>query len=433
MKLLFSNGTRGEHAPSWYQATCDTPHYPSLEQDIQCDVCVVGAGFTGLSAALHLQALGYSVVVLDAHRVAWGASGRNGGQLGSGFTWDQFELEQHFGHEYAHAMWRFCESAKQTVHSLCKDHNIDVHYKSGIINAKHRARFVADAHRYCEKLKNDYHYPNLQPLTQSELAQLVDSPNYFGGAIDHGAGHIHPLRLGLGLAKVAASNGASIYEQSCVTSIEHTDAQTHRVRTDKACVQANCVVLACNGYLDGLEPVVQQRVMPINNFIVATEPLGALADELLSGDHAVYDSRFVVNYFRLSHDKRLLFGGGETYGYAFPDNIADLVRKPMLQVFPQLHNTNIDYAWGGTLAITRSRLPFVRMIKPNLYSASGYSGHGVALAVESGKAVAHAINGDSTEFEQLNRLECARFPGGDTTRSLLLKAAMTWYALRDKF
>lgn len=433
MSLLLSNDAPGEHAPSWYQATCHTPAYPVLDKDISCDVCVIGAGYTGLSAALHLAEQGLSVVVLDAQRVAWGASGRNGGHLGSGFNMSQTELEEIYGSKQAHALWRLSESAKTTIHQLCKQHGIDAQYKPGIIYAKHRTRYVGGEQRYCEKMANDYNYHHYQALSQAELKSFVDSPNYHGGIFDHGAGHIHPLALGVGLAKAASKLGASIYELSTVISIEHKAGADSIVRTTNASVQAAQIVLACNGYLEGLEPTVQKHVMPINNFMIATEPLGERADQLLPGDHAVYDSRFVVNYYRLSHDKRLLFGGGETYGYRFPKDIAALVRKPMLAVFAQLHDVRIDYAWGGTLAITRSRLPYVRAIKPNVYSASGYSGHGVALSVEAGRVIAAAIAGHTTELDTLNSLICRKFPGGNLTRSLLLKGAMSWYSLCDKF
>jgi len=433
MKLLRNNDTAGIHAPSWYSATCDTPAYPELSDDISCDVCVIGAGYTGLSAALHLAEKGYSVALLDAHRVAWGASGRNGGQLGSGFNLNQIELEQQYGAAHAHALWKLSERAKTTFHQLCKDHNIDAQFKPGIVSAMHRARFVGDQQRYCDLMAKDYDYPHYQALTKNELRELVDSSIYHGGMVDHGAGHIHPLALGVGLGKAACALGVCVFEMSTVTTIEHNPGSVSIVRTANASVRASNIVLACNGYLDGLEPAVQKRVMPINNFIIATEPLGTRADQLLPANNAVFDSRFVVNYFRLSADKRLLFGGGETYGYRFPNDIAALVRKPMLTVFPQLHNVNIDYAWGGTLAITRSRLPYVCSVKPNIFTASGYSGHGVALSIEAGRVIAQAIAGDTTELDAMSLLECGQFPGGTITRSMLLKGAMSWYALLDKF
>jgi len=438
LRMLHANGVHGEHPASWYRATCDTTEYPTLSNDIDSDVCVVGAGYTGLSAALRLRQHGLSVSVLDAQRVGWGASGRNGGQLGSGFNMGQDELETRYGVEHAHALWHIAEQAKQTVHTLCKEHGIDTQYQPGIIEAKHRARSVKSAHQYCDKLAKEYHYDQLEPLTKRDLRKLVDSPNYHGGVLDHGAGHVHPLALVTGMATAANKLGASIFELSEACSIQHNADSSVTVNTANGNVRAGHVILACNGYLDGLEPKVMQRVMPINNFVVATEPLPDLAEQLISANHAVFDSRFVVNYFRLSKDKRLLFGGGETYSYRFPKDIASLVRKPLLQVFPQLQGVRIDYAWGGTLAITRSRLPYVRQVRPNVYSASGYSGHGVALAVETGKAIADAIQGcntalDNRTYEHLRTLNCARVPGDSFVRTALLKSAMSWYAMRDLF
>ena len=433
MKLLHANDFAGKHAPSWYQATCNAPTYPELTKDTSCDVCVIGAGYTGLSTAIHLIKQGFSVTVLDAHRVAWGASGRNGGQLGSGFNLDQFELERQYGVAHAHALWHLSERAKRTLHQLCKEHNIDAQYKPGIIAAMHRPRLVGYEQRYCDMMASKYNYQEYEVLTKAQLQDLVDSPGYHGGRIDHGAGHIHPLELGIGLGKTASELGVSVHEMSSVIAIQRKPRTDPVVKTAKASVRAANIVWACNGYLDGLEPAVQKRVMPINNFIIATEPLSSRGESLLPQDHAVFDSRFAVNYFRLSSSKRLLFGGGETYGYRFPKDITALVRKPMLEVFPQLHNVRIDYAWGGTLAITRSRLPFVRKVKPHVYAASGYSGHGVALSIEAGRIIAKAIGGDTKDLDILNTLVCRRFPGGFSTRSILLKGAMSWYALRDKF
>ncbi|MEE9321693.1 MAG: FAD-binding oxidoreductase [Granulosicoccus sp.] len=436
MKLLYANDAKGEHADSWYHATCQTPARSPLESHLDVDVCVVGAGYTGLSTALHLTQANRSVVVLDAHRIGWGASGRNGGQLGSGFNQSQAELERSLGNERAHALWTLAEEAKKTVHDMCATYDIDIEYQPGIIHADHRARFVADTHVDCEKLINDYAYDAIETLSRKELRSLVDSPHYFGGSLDRGAGHLHPLKLAAGLAVAAETEGAQLFEMSEVIRIVHATDTTHdkplRVVTPGGSVRAERVVIACNGYLDTLEPRVARHVMPINNYIVATEPLGDLARELIADNHAVADSRFVVNYFRRSGDDRLLFGGGESYGYQFPSDITNLVRKPLLQVFPQLANVSIDYAWGGTLAITRSRLPCVQQLSHRVYSAAGYSGHGVALAIMSGRAISEALNGDTSRFELLQNLPTAQFPGPSALRPALLALAMSGYSLLDR-
>ena len=262
------------------------------------------------------------------------------------------------------------------------------------------------------------------------MRALIGSDAFQGGSLDRGAGHIHPLRFALGLAKAAAEAGARIHELSHVHHIQ--PGKTVTIQTDRGRVLANHVILACNGYLGGLDRFVAARVMPINNFIVATEPLGDRAAAVLAEDIAVADSKFVVNYWRLSHDRRLLFGGGESYGYRFPRDIAALVQKPMLAIYPQLRDVKIDYAWGGTLAITMNRMPCFARASANILSASGYSGHGVALATLAGDILAEATLGVAERFDVMARVPTPTFPGGTGLRSPILALAMTWYGLRDR-
>lgn len=259
---------------------------------------------------------------------------------------------------------------------------------------------------------------------------MCPSPDYKGGILDHGAGHLHPLNLALGLARAAAAAGATLHEQSEV--LEISEGAEVCVKTAGGEVRANHLILACNGYLGGLNRQVASKVMPINNFVVATEPLGDAVEQVLGRDVAVADSKFVVNYFRLSHDKRLLFGGGESYGYRFPTDIEAVVRKPMTQIFPHLRDVKVDYAWGGTLGITMKRMPYLARLAPNVLSASGYSGHGVGTAIHAGQLMAHAIQGEAEGFDTLSRVPAPTFPGGPSMRSPLLVLAMTWFTLRDR-
>lgn len=434
MKLLYANDAAGVHAHSWYRATAEPVNYPQLNSNLPTDICVIGAGYTGLSTALHLAMAGQSVVLLDAHRCGWGASGRNGGQLGSGFNQSQDVLESSLGMQRAHDLWLLAEDAKKTVHALCKRYSIDVHYQPGIVSALHRKRSLPAAHAYAEKLQRDYGYNKMCPLHKRELRALLDSDNYHGGVLDRGAGHLHPLKFAIGLGQAAQAAGVQIHELSEVIRVDNafSDNAPLRIVTPQGSVRAERVVLACNGYLDALEPHIARRIMPINNFIVATEPLGERGSELLPKNHAVYDSRYVVNYFRLSTDGRLLFGGGENYRYRFPVDIECIVRSAMLGVFPQLHDVRIDYSWGGTLAITRSRLPCVRSLSPRIISAGGYSGHGVALAIETGRVIAEALGGDPARFNWLEELPAARFPGGSLGRPALLALAMKGYSWLDR-
>lgn len=431
MNLLFSNDTRGAYPQSWYAATA-TPLEPfaPLQGETRADVCIVGGGYTGLSAALHLAEMGADVVLLDAHRVGFGASGRNGGQLGSGQRQDQITLEKMVGPDAARLLWDLGEDAKALVRGLIKTHGIDCYLRDGIAWAASRPDEASDLHRYAEHLQTRYGYRQIEALDREAFHALCPSPDYVGGTLDMGAAHLHPLRLALGLAKAASQAGARLHERSHVHEIRHGTKVT--VRTDAGHVIADQVILAGNGYLGGLDRQVTARVMPINNYVVATKPLEDDAARVLTQDVAVADSRFVVNYFRLSHDKRLIFGGGETYGYRFPSDIAALVRKPMSVIFPHLRDVPIDYAWGGTLAITIKRMPYLARIKPNVLSASGYSGHGVGNAIQAGKVLAEATRGTTEVFDAFNTVPHMPFPGGGLLRTPILKLAMSWYAMRDR-
>lgn len=430
MNLLHVNDKTGEYPPSYYAATrAEFAPCPTLQGAVSADVCIVGAGYTGLSAALHLAEKGLSVVVLEAHRVGFGASGRNGGQVGSGQRQDQLWIEKTMGREVAHRLWALAEDAKALVKHLISSHDMPCTFYPGVAHACWSDAEVRDSHAYAEKLHRDYGYDQLQPLDRAGIQALIGSKAYKGGEIDRGAGHVHPLNYAVGLARAAVKAGALIHEQAEVTHITHgTKPVVHTAQGRVTCDQ---VILAANGYLGNLEPKVAAKVMPINNFIVATEPLGDRAAEILAEPVAVADTKFVVNYWRLSEDNRLLFGGGESYGYRFPDVIRT-VSKPMLEVYPQLKDTRIDYAWGGTLAITLNRMPCFTRPAPNVMSASGYSGQGVALATLAGKLMAEAVAGNAAGFDLMASLPQPRFPGGTALRWPLLVLAMTWYSLRDR-
>ena len=430
MNLLHVNDRKGQYPASYYAATAaPLAAFAPLKGETRADVCIVGGGYTGLSSALHLAQKGYDVALLEAHRIGFGASGRNGGQLGSGQRQDQDWIERSVGVQTAHRLWDMAEEAKALVRSLITDHTMPVTYHPGLAHACWSDAEVRHAHAYGEKLQRDYGYDQLEPLDRAGIQALVGSTAYKGGEIDHGAGHLHPLNYAIGLAMAAVAAGVRIYETSEVHHIKHGAKPV--VQTGQGRVICDHVILAGNGYLGNLDRKIAARVMPINNFIVATEPLGDRAKDILSQPIAVADTRFVVNYWRLSEDNRLLFGGGESYGYKFPD-IIKTVMKPLLQVYPQLKDVKIDYAWGGTLAITMNRMPCFARPAPNVLSASGYSGHGVAMATLAGKIMAEAVGAQAERFDLMAALPYMRFPGGAGLRWPLLVTAMIWYSMRDR-
>jgi gamma-glutamylputrescine oxidase len=421
------------HPSTYYHASVTEPFpcAPQLTESISVDVCVVGGGYTGLSAALHLVRHGASVALLEQSRIGEGASGRNGGQVHNGFRHDPKWFESRLGVDTARQIWSLGIEARQHLDSLISTYNIDAQYSPGLLHLCHKRRFVAETRAYVDDIMSRYPDTGLRFVPEDEARSLVNSNDYYGGYLDSHSGHLHSLNLALGMARAARQHGARLYEMSAVTRMARMQAGWE-VYTQKGLVKAANVVLAGNGYLRNLQPTVESRVLPINNFVLTTEPLGReAAENLIRQRLAVSDSRFVVYYFRITPDDRLLFGGGETYSYQFPQDIAGMVRGHMLRVFPQLHATKIEHAWGGTLAITTSRLPFVREVEPKLYNASGFSGMGIVLAPFAGKAVADAINGDSRAFDLLSRLPVGRFPGGKYLRSQVLIAALSWYALRD--
>lgn len=422
-----------DHAPSYYAASVGPlPVWPALAEDTRTDTCIIGGGFTGLSAALHLAARGGKVVLLEQSRLGWGASGRNGGQVHVGMRREQPWLERRVGLADAHHLWELALDAREHLDALRRQHGIDCDFRPGLLHANHKERFTEDTRHHVEHLRQDYGYGHIRFVDRDEVRTLVASDGYYSGALDARGGHLHPLKLALGLARAAQGAGARLHENSEVVSVQR-ESSAWRVRTGRSSVRADRVVLACNGYLRGISREVEAHVMPINNFIAVTEPLGReRALGLIRDGLAVADSRFVVNYFRMTVDHRLLFGGGENYRYSFPRDIRAFVRKHVLQIFPQLAPVRFDYGWGGTLAITPSRMPYIRELAPGFFNLSGFSGLGVVLAPYAGKIVADALHGERARFDLLARVPVPRFPGGTALRWPTLVAAMSLYALRDR-
>ncbi len=432
MRFLTANDAAGVHPDSWYAATA-TPidALPAAQGALRAEICVIGGGYAGLSSALHLAQAGCDVVLIDAHRVGWGASGRNGGNLSYGPRAGMRDYERMLGADDARRVWEVSTEATRLTRRLIAEHAIACDLRPGHLDAAAKPAHAQAMRREAEHLATRYGHEGLRWIDRDEMRARVASPCYHAGLDDPEAGHLHPLDYAFGLARAARAAGARLFERSMALDVAQ-DASGVTIRTEAGRVRADRAILACNGYLDGLERRVAARVMPINNFIVATEPLGARAQALIPGGECVADSWFVLNYFRISPDGRLLFGGGETYSSRFPRDIAGLVRKPLERVFPQLKGVRIEHAWGGTLAITANRAPLFWRDGARLLSIGGWSGAGVHMATMGGRIAAQAAQGDSATWDLMARAAARPFPGGDRLRPALLAAAMSWYALRDR-
>lgn len=417
---------------SYYAATAvGVRDYPVLDDDRQADVCVIGGGFTGLSAALNLAERGLNVVLLEAERIGFGASGRCGGLVGSGQRKEVMETEAMFGLERSRLLWDFAEAAKKEIRDRVEKHDIACDLQRGQLLGVHKKRYLGFAREMADVLAERYDYPFCAALDAEETRARVGSNSFLEGLYDSEALALHPLNYSLGLARAAAEAGVRLYERSRVVNYSQTDPAV--VKTANGSVNASFVVLACNGYLGKLEPRVAGKIMPINNFMIATEPMEeSRARQVINGRFGVHDTRFVVNYFRMSDDHRLLFGGGENYRAGFPRDIKNFVRPHMLKLFPQLKDVGIDFGWGGTLSVTVNRLPHVGRLQPNVFFAQGYSGHGISISSFAGKVIAEAVTGTADRFDVLAELPTHSFPGGTLLRYPGMVLAMLYYSIRDR-
>jgi gamma-glutamylputrescine oxidase len=404
---------------------------PQLNGARDADVCVIGAGYTGLSCALHLAKAGLKVVVLEGETAGFGASGRNGGQVITGQRVDQDELERRYGEAHARSLWDLALEARSLVRDLIASHAIECDERPGHFTAAVRESHARDVESYVDFLKQRYNYSTARFVPAAQVPDIVACHNYKGGMLDTASFHLHPLNYALGLARAADDAGAAILEHSPALKIEH--GPITKIETANGSVSAKFVVYACNAYLGELNRDLARTIMPISNYIATTEPLGgARAKALIPSGAAVADTKFVLDYYRLTADNRLLFGGGESYGGRDLSNVAEIVRPHIERVFPQLKGVVIDHAWGGRLAITMPRLPHLGRLAPNAYFGQGYSGQGVAIATLAGKLIAEAITGQAARLDVYASLKIPALPGGTLFRKPLLSLALTWYALRDR-
>ena len=418
---------------SFYRSSVeDLNSQDQLTSDIDVDICVIGGGLTGISSAINLSKKGYSVILCEARKIGWGASGRNGGQLGIGMRKDQFTIEKKLGLKHAKELWSLGLEAVEDVKNLIKENEIDCHLVNGVMST---ACFEKDIDEYkfeIEHMAKNYDFEGYQFFNKEKIREEINSKMYLAGLLNSGSYHLNPLKLTLGLAKVAQKNKVKIFENTPIEKIRE-EGDRVQVMSKKGLIRANQVVVACNGYLDSILGSKKNKFMPINNYVVATEPLGEKrARQIIKNNYAVCDTRFIIDYYRFSEDWRMIFGGGETFTSNFVKNATSFVSKRMIKVFPQLQNVKIDYSWGGTLAITVNRLPHFGMLMNNKVSyAFGYSGHGLALSVLAGKLIGENIHGDHERFKFFSDINHMSIPLGSIFRRPIYSSAILYYKIRD--
>jgi gamma-glutamylputrescine oxidase len=425
--------TASSTAPQgYYAASSETPApRPALSGDMRADVCVIGGGFTGLTAALHLARAGARVILLEAETVGFAASGRNGGQIHTGHRMSQPDLEKWLGPVHAHDLWDLCEESKALVRTQAAAFAPEANLRDGLIIAAHDRTALRELGEETEYLHKHYGYSAARVIGADETCRLIGA-KYFGSKLDMGGGHLHPLRYARGLARGAEAAGATILEHSRARTIE-TAGEKNIVHGGSGKVTADFVLLATDAFSADLAPELAPYIGHVESFVSATAPLPPDLDaQILPTNAAVADTRHVLDYYRKSADGRLLFAGREGY-WNVPTDIAPIVRRRMLEVFPMLESVPTEYAWSGTVGITVTRLPHFGRLSPRVLFAHGYSGQGVALTSIGGKLMAEAALGNSERFDVMARVPAKKFPGGPWLRKPLVAAALFAFKIADVF
>ena len=422
----------GDHTTSYYAASANTRTLrPALAGDHTFDVCVVGAGYSGLSTALHLAEQGHNVAIVEGARIGWGASGRNGGQVVNGLNASLQTIKRRYGQDTANFVAGIVMEGGEIIRERIKTYDIQCDYKpTNLFTA------CTDTHmRELEErlaLWQGYGLNTQEMVSKDQIGDYVGSDMYAGGMIDHAGGHMHPLNLALGEADAFEKNGGTIFEMSRVIDVDY-EAARPVVKTETGSITCKTVVLCGNAYLGKVVPKLTSRVMPVSTQVMATEQLSdEMAKRLLPTDTCVEDIRYILDYYRLSADNRLLFGGGTVYGGADPRDIEAKLRKNMNKVFPELVNTKIEHAWSGNFALSFSRVPQMGRLNDNTYFAHGYSGHGVTGSHTFGRILAEAISGDASRYDVFEKVPYIPFPGGRMFRVPYSVAGSWWYGLRDR-
>jgi gamma-glutamylputrescine oxidase len=422
---------RAPYVNSYYVATRHhAPERPQLTGAVECDVCVVGGGIAGCSAALHLAERGYRVILLEQHRIGWGASGRSGAQVIAGISCGQDKLERLVGAGDAKRVWDMTVEGVDLMRSLIARHGIDCDWVDGHMQVAIKPRQDTDLRHEQETLRDKYDYSSLRYLSREEVASVLATSRYSSGLYDSNGAHIHCLNYVLGLAAAAERCGARIHEMS--RAVDYTEGSTVRVRTERGEVKCKQLVFCGNAWLGSTAPTLLPKIINVGTYIVATEPLGAeRAQQLIRNNAAVSDLNWIIDYFRRSADHRLLFGGRVNYSGLGAFDAPSATLKRMLAVFPQLAGVKLEFAWGGDLDITLNRAPHFGRLAPNVYFLQGFSGHGIVLTGIAGKVVAEAMSGTAERFDVFARIPHADFPGGAALRRPALVLAMLYYRIRD--
>ena len=424
--------THTAYPESFYAASANpTPERPALQGEVETDVCVIGAGYTGLSTAISLLENGFKVCIVEAAKVGFGASGRNGGQIVNSYSRDIDVIERSVGPKQAQLLGQMAFEGGRIIRERIAKYNIKCDLKDGGVFAAFSKRQLGHLEAQ-KKLWERYGHTQLELLDAKRIGEVVGSENYIGGLLDMSGGHIHPLNLALGEAAAVESLGGVIYEQSPAIRIDR--GANPVVHTANGRVKAKFIVVAGNAYLGNLVPELAAKTMPCGSQVIATEPLSAeLAKSLLPQDYCVEDCNYLLDYFRLTGDNRLIYGGGVVYGARDPANIEAIIRPMMLKTFPQLKEVKIDFAWTGNFLLTLSRLPQVGRIGDNIYYSQGCSGHGVTFTHLAGKVLGEALRGQAERFDAFAGLPHYPFPGGQLMRVPFTAIGAWYYALRDKF
>ncbi|TDK35048.1 FAD-binding oxidoreductase [Rhizobium deserti] len=429
--MILTNTDNPRHTNSWYAASANDKRVrPLLEGEAEADVCIIGAGFTGISAALELAERGYSVVVLEAERIGFGASGRNGGQIVNGYSRDLEVIAARYGHEKAVQLGEMSLEGGEIIRGRVAQYDIDCDLVHGgffaAFNEK-QIREMARSKAYWEK----HGHTDLEMVSKAEVFRYVRTARYAGGMIDKRGGHVHPLNLVLGEAAAVESLGGRIFEGSRVIGMDMGDRPV--VRTHSGSVQASYVLVCGNAYLSPQFPDISGRMMPVSSQVMATEPLGPdLIQSLMPANYCVEDANYILDYYRRTADNRLLYGGGIGYGGTDPKDLTGVIRPNMLKTFPQLKDVKIDYAWSGNFALTLTRVPHMGKLSDKVYFSHGDSGHGVTTTHLLGKILGEAVAGHAERFDVWASLPNLPFPGGKTFRVPLTVLGAWWYGLRDR-